>query len=601
MGESPTLSRWEKFRALFEVVEYDPRLAGGIVVLGVASAALEGFGVTFLFPLVEQVTGSAQVGGANEGRLSELFAAAYEAVGVPLTLETVLVGATVVVGLRYGSSILFGWARAHLQARYTRDLRRELFESMLQTRVAVVEQYDHDELMNTVTTEASHASNVIMAVVTLLETMLMGAVYLCIAFYLAPLLTTFALVSLGGLALAIWVVLEPAYTTGDSVADANETIQQSVLSGVRGALELKLFDSQDRVLDTFRRAVDRQMVGTIRLRRNETVLNKLHQFGNAVVVFVLIYLLFTVSSLSLGAVAVFLFAMFRLGPRMSSITDILYYAEGQLPHLVKTQRLAEGLAARTATPTHPTRVPDSITEVELDRVTFGYEPGSTTIRDASGAVHEGELVALVGPSGVGKSTLLRLVAGLYEPDEGEVRADGVPLSEFDPEAWFERVSVVSQQPFVFNDTLRENVRIGNQHATTAALHEACERAQLADVVDALPDGYDTVIGDDGARLSGGQRQRVALARALLKDADLLILDEATSELDRTTEAEIYETIETMDGPAITLVATHRVAVLEEMDRLFAVENGTITELNGRDEMRRAIEGMGGAVDGDPTG
>ena len=177
-------------------------------------------------------------------------------------------------------------------------------------------------------------------------------------------------------------------------------------------------------------------------------------------------------------------------------------------------------------------------QLEIRNLTFGYQSSlPSVLKNINLTVEPGRTVALVGRSGSGKTTLASLIARFYDANEGEIRFDGIDLKEIALKSLRKQISVVSQQPTLFNDNLRNNIAYGElSGAEDAAIERAVERAGAKDFIDALPDGLDTFVGDDGVLLSGGQRQRVAIARALLKDSPLLILDEATSALDNESAA-----------------------------------------------------------------
>lgn len=166
---------------------------------------------------------------------------------------------------------------------------------------------------------------------------------------------------------------------------------------------------------------------------------------------------------------------------------------------------------------------------------------------------------------------------MCDPDNGEIRADGTSIEEYDLEQWRGRIAVVRQQPYIFNDTLEANVTIGNRETTREEVKEVCEIAKVNEFLDELPKGYDSQLGDDGVRLSGGQRQRVALARALLKDADFLVLDEATSDLDSNLERQVQRSIESMDRDYGIIAIAHRLSTVKNADQIHTVASGGIIE------------------------
>jgi len=200
------------------------------------------------------------------------------------------------------------------------------------------------------------------------------------------------------------------------------------------------------------------------------------------------------------------------------------------------------------------------------------------------SARRGEFVALVGPSGAGKSTVVALLARFVEPDAGAIRTNGRRIDEFDIAAWRSCVSIVSQDPYLFDDTLRYNVAVGRPDASRAEVERACEVARVTEFVDELPAGYETHLGDDGVRLSGGQRQRVAIARAILEHADVLVLDEATSDLDAGTESELLAGIEGMAGERILIAVAHRLSAIADADRVYTFEDGRIAAAGGHEQL-----------------
>jgi ATP-binding cassette, subfamily C, bacterial CydC len=241
-------------------------------------------------------------------------------------------------------------------------------------------------------------------------------------------------------------------------------------------------------------------------------------------------------------------------------------------------------------PPEPLRAPDDAT-LEFDRVSFGYgESGPLALEDVSFALRPGSRVAVVGPSGSGKSTLVNLALRFWDPVSGEVRLGGHGVRLYAQEDLRARIGVVSQNTHVFNDTLRANLLLADQGAADAALHGALARARLEELVERLPRGLDSYVGEQGLALSGGERQRLAVARVLLKDAPLLVLDEASANLDTITERELMAEIRDLMRDRSTLVVTHRLVALETMDEILVLEKGRIIERGTHEELVRA-EGL----------
>jgi ATP-binding cassette subfamily B protein len=222
--------------------------------------------------------------------------------------------------------------------------------------------------------------------------------------------------------------------------------------------------------------------------------------------------------------------------------------------------------------------------VEMRGVTFGYDGAESILRDIDLDVEAGQTVALVGPTGSGKTTLVMLIPRLYDVDRGAVLVDGVDVRQLDPATLRREVAVVSDDAFLFSASLRENIAYARPEAGDEEVAEAAERAGLGELVDSLPDGLETLVGERGLTLSGGQRQRVAIARALLAEPRILILDDATSSVDATTESRIKAALaEVMEGRT-TFVIAHRLSTIALADEVVVLEDGEIEARGTHEEL-----------------
>jgi ATP-binding cassette subfamily B protein/subfamily B ATP-binding cassette protein MsbA len=223
--------------------------------------------------------------------------------------------------------------------------------------------------------------------------------------------------------------------------------------------------------------------------------------------------------------------------------------------------------------------------ITLRDVTLQYAPElQPAIRSIDLVIHQGSTVALVGSSGAGKSSIADLLVGLFDPSEGQILIDGTPLTDFDLISWQQHLGVVSQDTFLFNASIADNISQGSPNATKAQILDAASKAQAAGFISDLPDGFETLIGERGYRLSGGQRQRLSLARAILRDPELLILDEATSALDTQSERLVQQAIDQFERRHTVLVIAHRLSTIVKADLICVLDKGRIVEQGNHQEL-----------------
>ena len=223
-------------------------------------------------------------------------------------------------------------------------------------------------------------------------------------------------------------------------------------------------------------------------------------------------------------------------------------------------------------------------EIDFENVSFGYNTTQEVLNDVSFTIKKGETIALVGPSGGGKTTICHLIPRFYEYEKGVILIDGIPITRFTRESLRANIGIVQQDVFLFGGSIKENIRYGKLNATDEEIEAAARRANILEFVNSLPDGWDTEIGERGVRLSGGQKQRLSIARVFLKNPPILILDEATSALDNTTEMLIQESLNELAKGRTTIVVAHRLSTVKNADEIIVVSNGKIDEKGTHEEL-----------------
>jgi ATP-binding cassette, subfamily B, bacterial MsbA len=235
-------------------------------------------------------------------------------------------------------------------------------------------------------------------------------------------------------------------------------------------------------------------------------------------------------------------------------------------------------------PDNPVAIGNIEGRIQFDNVTFGYRKTAEVIHDVSLDILPGQTAALVGPSGAGKSTLIKLLLRFFDPSTGAIRLDGHDIRTLDRENFLSQIALVPQETLLFGGTVKENILYGKLDATDTELKEAAQKANAHEFIVGMEKGYETVVGEKGAKLSGGERQRIAIARAILKDPEILVLDEATSSLDNQSEALIQDALETLMADRTTFIIAHRLSTIHKADQIIVLDKGNIVEAGQHEDL-----------------
>jgi ABC-type multidrug transport system, ATPase and permease components len=355
---------------------------------------------------------------------------------------------------------------------------------------------------------------------------------------------------------------------------------------IRGSRVVKAFGKEQMEIGRFQRANDafsgaeqnfNKMSGTV-----FPVLNLLTQTGG-----ILIWAFggwkVMQGQMSFGAVLTFVNYMYMLyGPIqfMNNIVGWWSYCMAAAQRIFEIQDAVPDVAERP----DAVRLPDMKGDIEVNNVTFGYEPNKAILKNVSLRAKPGQMIGVVGHSGAGKSTLVNLISRLYDVTEGEIRIDGVNVKDISMASLRSHIGIVSQDVYVFSGTIAENIAYANPDCTTEDIIHAAKIANAHDFIEKLPDGYDTLVGSGGYNLSGGEKQRLSIARAVLHNPKVLILDEATASLDTETELQIQEALDSLVKGRTTIAIAHRLSTLRNADYLVVMDRGKVVEAGTHDEL-----------------
>ncbi|WP_322104959.1 lipid A export permease/ATP-binding protein MsbA [Paraburkholderia sp. J41] len=502
---------------------------------------------------------------------------------VPLAV----IGLALVRGLAQYAS---GYLLQYVSNRILLELRLKMFERMIHASVGFFQRETASTVINAIVFEVNQILNVLMGVLvtavrdSLTVIFLLG--YLFILNWRLTLIVAVLLPAIGWLVSKINRRLRRLNREHQILTNDLSYIVEETVGGYK---VVKVHNGEQYEIDRFGALSKRLRGYQMRMTISGGLAQPLTQFLASIALAIVITIAVVQAShdqTTVGGFVAFVTSMLLVISPLKHLIDV----NQPLQRGMTAAELIFGLIDEPAEPVGGGKPLERARgEIEFRGVSFGYGEASRKILDSvTLRVAPGEMVALAGPSGSGKTTLVNLLPRFFDPTEGQLLIDGVPLAQYDIHALRSQIAMVSQDVVLFNDTVANNVAYG-ETADRERVQKALQAANLWDTIAALPEGIDTLVGDNGAKLSGGQRQRLAIARAIYKDAPILILDEATSALDSESERHVQAALETLMKGRTTLVIAHRLSTIERADRILVMEAGRIVE---RGTHRELLEQQG---------
>ena len=563
-----------------QLIRYFLTTYPGIVVTCVAALIAGGFiesiGVAALLPVLGKLTGSDV---KLPPPLDRWFDALFTFLGVEptlnmlLTLVITLLVAKIVIGFLVAAFI------SGIQARLTGEFRSAVIESLGNARWSYFARQASGRAVNALLSETAKAANGLTGTCQLLASVVQVVIFAGMASLISWKATAIGLCAslLGTILLSGLVRLLRENQRERIITTSNMTAR--LVDGLSNMKTLKAMGVERRMTKLIARdiaSIRRNAYFAIVL--NEGI-NALQELIKLLALLVAFFFLFAMGGEPLELILVVLLLFLRVMQSANAIQNKykgLVSCEAPFEHV---QGLIEDAKAEEE-PIKGHEVPSLADSLRLENVSFAYEE-ERILNGINLAIPAGNLVCLAGPSGSGKTTLMDLVCGLVQPQEGEVIVDGVPLSEINLRRWRRRIGYVPQELILFHDTLFANVTLGDDRIPVADVEQALRAAEAWDFIERLPEGLETVVGERGIRFSGGQRQRISIARALVRRPLLLVLDEATANLDPATESELCKTFARLRGQVTILAATHQPALTLVADAVYRVHKGCLEAVNAR--------------------
>lgn len=542
----------------------------------VVAALLDGLSVGVFIPLL--------VGDAIDNPLATYITSAFDFVGLEYSLSIVLGFMVILYLLRTGFLVLQEIYAKRIVTRLLVQLKCDLVEKLFQADYRYFIRREVGYFTNAATIEYNNVAFAFEMCMILLVSLGFAAIYLAIPLAVNWTITLVVL----GLGFPSYFLLQRVnkltreYSL--SATAINAQLQSYLVQAFRNFKYLKATASGDSILQKIFRTSERQ--GDVYFKQSvlSTVVGRTTELISLLLVAGFLFYNVVLMNQELLAV-LFLLFLIRRTVTHSLSAHIAYRKFLGVSGSVKVfQRMQTELLENREETLSDGVEPDFSKALRLTNVSMTYDSENYVLRDINMTIPPRSTVALVGMSGAGKSTLVTLLTGILKPTEGTISLGDTSYSEINQKSLRQGIGYVTQETVIFNDTIRENITLSNNSVPDEKVMAAANKAFLMGFIEALPAGYDTVMGDDGINISGGQRQRISIARELFKDAKLLMFDEATSSLDTHSEREIQRNIEGVRGEKTVVIIAHRLSTIKASDMIFVLDNGTVAEQGTYDEL-----------------
>lgn len=558
------------------------RFSLAIVTMAIGGLT-EGIGIAAIVPLFQIIEQGGSATSGVQGTAAAMVESILAWFGIPLTLGSAL--GFVLVFILASQVVILAQAKisAGSTALFEAKLRDGLFASVMDAGWPLFVRTKSGDIVSALFADTVRSGLAYTSLVSMLGTVVIVGVYFALALFLSWQMTlTVALV-----AAVVVIVLRRRAARGtdygEQLRETDADIYHETQENLTAAKLVKAYAAEQTVETRFSALTAIRQRIQYKNSMNQAWLRVLYDSASITGVFVSIYLGVRYFGMTSAALIVFLFVFYRLSPRISGLQSSYSLILSLIPSLRSVDQFKANADAQREREGE-IEAPDLTHAVTFRRVSFSYDPEKPLLRDIDMDIPRGRRIAIVGPSGSGKTTLVDLLMGLIIPDSGEILIDGTSMAKVRLNSWRRQVGYVPQDAAFFHSSVRENIAWGSDAVTDEETVEAAKLAYADDFVTALPQGYETIIGDRGVRLSGGQRQRLALARAIVRHPALLVLDEATSALDAESEDKIHRAVDRLAESTTIITVTHRLSTVKGSDLIYVVEHGDLIESGSWDQL-----------------
>ncbi len=542
------------------------------ILVIIVSSVLEGIGIGMIIPILEVVEGGGEITG-----FTRLTKSIFSIVGIEYNFLNLMLIFGIFMCCKFGLMGLQSYITRVLSSNVQYELRKLSFDSLIKVPLHYYYKRRVGDIIATVFTSVNHAGGTLELAIIFLVTGIFTIVYVTMSLLISVKLTVVAFALIVVSSILIIPRFKVGFIHGRDEKAATDRISSFLIDKLGGVRIVKVFRNEVLHKNEFKIINKNFRKMAIKIQSNRILVDLLMEPFVTIIAIALLCYAKLVLNMPVVLLVTFFYILMRIIPKIKAMHSTWLMILNYLPHFSKVQEIIDPPGVSYP----PKGIIKSInfrSNITFKGVFFRYyEEDEFVLKRINFSIEKNRITALVGESGGGKSTIADLIVKHQDPSRGTILVDNINLHQVDRDHWLGMISVVDQDPYLFHDTIYNNILYGKIDATYDNVMHAAQLANADGFIHSLPEKYKTIVGERGVRLSGGQKQRICLARALLKDPEILILDEATSSLDNESERVIQEAIEKLSNIKTIVIIAHRLSTIANADKIIVLENGKIVE------------------------
>lgn len=544
-----------------------------LVVLGSLGAILEGIGINAVIPLMSFFSGGAIPGDF----ISKHIAALFHFLSIPFTFRFLLGFILSLFFVRAIATVAFGYIRGWISADFLSSESEVVLGASLRASWPFLLKQKIGSMHNTLVRDIQQTTGLLSVIGQVIQSFTGFVMYLLVAYNISPATTLLTLFGGAILLLLVRPLMSRAGHMGEAMTITEKSFSQFLTEHILGMKAIKASGMEERALVRGHTLMQSLRALSIRMAFVRSASSSLFQPFSLLFVVVLFSFTYKTPSFSIISFAATLYLIQKIFTYLESGQASLHGAMELAPYAQHVADFKKILAAHQEVVMEGGKPFALNMSLAFNHVSFSYDSVKPILVDVDFSIERGQTLAIVGPSGAGKTSVADLLLRLFVPERGTIEVDGGPLEDINVASWRNAIGYVPQEAFLFNGTVEENIRFYRDDLSHEDIVRAARQANIYEHIASLQEGFETVVGDRGVMLSGGQRQRIVLARALAHRPELLILDEATSALDSESENLIQEAIQNLHGSMTVCIIAHRLSTVEKADSVLVLDAGRIVE------------------------